>query len=639
MFDFLKFFFTVFFTCYIPGALSFKFLRLKLSPLEKLVVSTVAGMVLFTVINFFLGILGVRFLVNFFLYVLGFVWLALFFKSLRVSWGPRFKKKNFFLIFILLIGTFAQTSLLFESGKLVPQKGMLFKEARDSMWHLGLTAELVRKIPPIHPGHAPLPLTNYHYLYNLFVASLHLSSGLSLLDLSFRFFPFLISLLFGLSTFMLAWAWSKKFAVAVLAVFFAYFCGSLAFFIPILRPGSFWQESSFWVSQPFTMLINPPLASSLVIFTTASFCLLKFLEEKSSNYLPILVLLFGSLLSFKVYAGIVALGALFGLAVCGIFKKQNFLLFKLSLFSFLFSLFLLLPSNIGSASSGFLVFSPGWYLRAMVESPDRVYIPDWVLREQAFAYYGNWLGILRLRILEFFIFIVGNLGVRILGLLAVFKILLGTKKVSAIDLFFFFALLVAFLPPMLFIQKGSIANTIQFLYYFLTILNFYTALFVFNFLSKKSRLAKTFFLVLIVVLAIPTSFKHFWENLKSPGSFVSSAEMEAIEALKATPQDSIILLSASQRNTTAMYVCALSERRTYYSDRLMSENTLKDFKKREELINKFFTTSDKGWARNFLIENGIDYIYLYGDERPRLSLKELNLVQFFKNEKVTIYKT
>lgn len=639
MINCLKFLLTVFFTCFVPGDLLFKLLKLKLSFLERFVVSTVTGIVLFTVTNFFLGIFGMRFLVSFFLCFLGLLWLALFLKNFKTFPRVALGKKELFLGFLLLLGTLAQTSLLFESGRFIPEKGMLFKEARDSMWHLGLTAELVRKVPPIHPGHAPLPLTNYHYLYNLFVASIHLISGLSLLDLSFRLVPFLISFLFGLSTFIFARAWFKKFAVAVLAVFFAYFCGSFAFFIPIWRPGSFWQESSFWVSQPFTMLINPPFASSLVVFTTASFCLWEFLKKRSSSYIPVLVLLFGSLLGFKVYAGIVALGALFCLAITEVFKKRDFSLLKLSLFSFLFSLVLFLPNNAGSATSGFLVFSPGWYLRAMVESPDRVYIPDWVLREETFAYYGNWFGILRLRVLEFLIFVAGNLGVRILGLLAVFKTLLGTKKIAKIDFFLFFALLIAFLPPMLFLQKGSIANTIQLLYYFLAILNFYAALFVFNFLSRKPTFVKTFFLILIVVLAVPTSVKHFWENLESPGSFISPAEMKAIDALKTTPRDSIILLSASARNTNSMYVCALSERRTYYSDRLMSENTLKDFKKREELINKFFTTSDKNWAKSFLLEKGIDYVYLYGKEKMSVQPKNLDLKEFFKNEEVTVFQT
>lgn len=632
-----KFLFTIFFTCFVPGDLLVKFLKLKFSPLEKLVVSLVSGIVLFTLANFFLGILGVRFLVRFFLVFLGVVWLLLFPKNFKSFPRFGFTKGHLFLVFFLLLGTFAQTSLLFESGRFISGKGMFFKEARDSMWHLGLTAELVRKVPPIHPGHAPLPLTNYHYLYNLFAASIHLNSGLSLLDLSFRFIPFLISFLFGLSTFVLVRAWSKKFTAAVLAVFFAYFCGSFAFFIPILRPGSFWQESSFWVSQPFTMLINLPFASSLVIFTVAFFCLLRFLEKRTTNYFFVLALLFGSLIGFKVYAGIVALGALFCLALIEVFRKRDFSLLKISLFSFLLSLLLFLPSNAGSATSGFLVFSPGWYLRAMVESPDRVHIPDWILREQTFAYYGNWFGVLRLRILEFFLFVVGNLGVRVLGLLGILRILLKTRKILRIDLFFIFSLLLAFLPPLLFIQKGSIANTIQFLYYFLAILNFYTAIFVFNFLSKKQAFVKIFFLILIAALAVPTSVKHFWENWNSPGGFVVPAEMEAIDALKTTPQDSIILLSASPRNTVAMHVCALSERRTYYSDRLMSENTLKDFKKREELINKFFTTSDKNWAKSFLLENGIDYVYLYGGEELTVEPEDLNLKEFFRNGQVVIY--
>ena len=93
----------------------------------------------------------------------------------------------------------------------------------------------------------------------------------------------------------------------------------------------------------------------------------------------------------------------------------------------LLSLFLFLPTS-GEEAGKFLVFMPGWFLRSMIESPDRVQIIDWVLRENTYSEAGNMLAILRYRLVELVIYLVGNLGVRVLGCITVITIIKDIKK-------------------------------------------------------------------------------------------------------------------------------------------------------------------------------------------------------------------
>ena len=62
------------------------------------------------------------------------------------------------------------------------------------------------------------------------------------------------------------------------------------------------------------------------------------------------------------------------------------------------------------------------------------------------------------------------------------------------------------------------------------------------------------------------------------------------------------------------------------------------WQKRLEDSKKFFTTYDRIWARGFLLNNKIDYIYLVNDQKFNLQLGDLGLKQLFNNGQVRIYQ-
>ena len=635
IFDFFIFLLVLGFTCFLPGRAYLYFRKINLSILETFTLSISLGLVFFTLINFVFGVIGLRWLAPILIAAVDLIFIYFRLKkpkAITASLRPKWTFQNKLFILTLLLGVSGQVSLVATSGMPTTDGGLGLVD-RDAFWHIGLIEELTRKIPPVHPGFSPLLLTNYHYFYDLFVSSLKITYPFSTLDLYSRFVPILLSLLLGLSVFILTRRLFAQEAVANLAVFLTYFTGSLAFLIPFFRPGQPWDESSFWVSQTFRMLINPPFSLSISLFLVGIFSLCQNL------YLPS-VFLFGTQVVFKIYGGIIALGALAVASFWQILKERRFTLLLTFFATILVSLLLFFSNNTLGSASRFLIFAPGWYLRAMVENPDRLNIVDWVLREETLASYGDIFGILRLRFQEFLIFLAGNLGVRLLGLFGLFTLFKNLKKLSTIEVFLVAAAAISFLMPMVFIQKGSVANTIQFFYYLLVILNLYTAKEIFEFLKRKNTLVKGTALSLVLIFSLPTTLKT-WQNynLNPVKAVITKEELAAINYLKEkTDKDSIILLFPSQRNTDSLYVGALSGRRTYYSDRLMAENTLKDYKERELASLKFFTTSDFSWAKSFLKENKISYVYYTKVDEPKFDGLGQFLPVVFENKIISLYR-
>lgn len=638
----LLFLSVIFFACFIPGLLILLFLKIKdLSRIEFLVGATVVGISAFSLVTFILGFLHLSFLVV----VIAIIADVIFFLKFKdsVSWLGQNKFSNIYklLLVVLVLGVVGQGIVVWQSGWLRNDGSVIFGEFRDAMWHVGLIEELTKQIPPIHPGHAPAPLTNYHYFYDLFTAGIYNISHLFLLDIYFRYMPFLLSLLLGVSMFVLTRKITKRAGAAVFSTFLTYFCGSMAYVLPFILSGiKEWGDSSFWSAQTYGMLINPPFSISLSLFLMGTFFLLKYLEDRKNSYGYITILLFGPLIAFKVYAGVVVLAGIFALGLFELIKHRNIKTLLIAVGTLFLSLLVFLPTN-GRETSGFLIFAPGWYLRAMMENQERVYHLDWVLREETFLAHGNILRVLQLRLYEFVIFIFGNLNVRILGLLTLIAILLRSRfKISPIHVFLAAVSFAAFLAPMLFIQRGSVANTIQFFYYFLIILNIYTAIIILRIADRLPKAAAVTLFILIITASVPTSVKMGYEYLfKVDRTVISSDEMAGIHYLRySAGKESIILLPASVRNTDSLYVSALSGKKSYYADRLMSENTHKNVKEREENLNKFFGGEDWNWARNFLKDNNISYIYIRSDDTVVNFWNYLSVKKVFANNMVSIYE-
>ena len=184
-------------------------------------------------------------------------------------------------------------------------------------------------------------------------------------------FPILLAFSIGAVSYILAKQWFKSEIGATMSVFFLYFGGSFGWILSFLRDKSFGGETYFWAQQGISTLINPPFATSILIFLAGLYLFLVVTQQKNQLKLLVipLIVLWGTLIEFKAYAGILVLGSLSIISLVWIIK-QKFTYLLISIPIGLLSLFVFLPNN--NSSGSLLVFSPFWIIHSMIDSPDRV---------------------------------------------------------------------------------------------------------------------------------------------------------------------------------------------------------------------------------------------------------------------------
>jgi len=650
------FFLAVIFVFYLPGFLILNFLKVKLEKFEQLALFLTVGLVSFTLLSFILGYLHLRFLS---LPIVGLLSFLSIFKFRFQLLDPfRWQVWRPFKILLVLLGIGMPVQLIINILSGWPYKdGIYFwsSHGHDGIWHLALMEELKDFFPAQNPIFAGEALKNYHYFVDLVMAEFGRLFGFSSLDLYFRMFPILFSLLIGLNVFIFAYKWKGKVQIGYWAVFFAYLAGSFGYIITSIQ-GRTWLggETIFWVSQGNTILGNPPHAVSFAVMAAFFFVFVKYLREKQTSLLFLSAILAGVLIEFKVYAGVTIFGALFVAGLYEIFFRRSFLVAKVFALGLPLSFLVYLPSNAGS--SEFLKWEPWWYIRTMVVVPDRLNWIDLEFRRQHYESRGTLRGFVRSLQMEgtaFMIFLLGNLGMRFLGFWELLKIFFG-KKIQTFDFFLGTAVVGSFVAPLLFLQKGVVWNTVQFLQYFLFFFGFLAAASAYEITNRKNIILKALLVLVIIALSIPTVLGnivgfgpgHAFSRLPYP-------ELEALKVLNKISQREDIILTYPFEEFAFMayevpiplyawdsvaYVSFFSQRRTYLADEGQSEILGYDREERLEEVNEFFETENLAKARQFLELSNIDYLYLVKNQSFSVDPADLGVEKVFENDWSKIYK-
>jgi hypothetical protein len=244
---------------------------------------------------------------------------------------------------------------------------------------------------------------------------------------------------------------------------------------------------------------------------------------------------------------------------------------------------------------------------------------------------------------------------RAIGFVKFFKDLIKKEIKKSINVFIYTASAVAFVTPLIFLQKGVVYNSIQFSQYFLLLSGFVAAVSMGKIIKKlKNKFAKIFITFMVILLMVPTTLGLLWQFYSNkPLAKVSAVELSALSYLRTTNQDSIILtVSYNQYNagkdgippvpiydwSDTGYIPALSGRRTLISDAeqidIMGYDAKSLLAAREEAFNDKTGSSLTAFVRNY----GINYIYLNKDEDAGINYKKLNLEKVFSNTEVDVYK-
>ncbi len=503
----------------------------------------------------------------------------------------------------------------------------------DAIWHLALISQINFLKPIINPIYAPEYLQHYHLGFDIFVAYVSkLLPLFSVSDLYFRFLPLVFSICLGILSIKLYASLNQSKKGTIPLLFFIYFAGSFGWIINLIRFKSLGGESLFWSMQAASALLNPPYILSLLLLL---FGLISFDNKKN----PLLVgIIFSLSTAVKVYAGIL-IG--FSLLTLTILRPNRYKLI-ITLVHGLLSFFVLYLYGALRGPS-LLHFQPFWFTHSLISAYDKLYLPSLAtlqanLSQNIFSYKLPILVAIELFLV--FVFWFGNMGTRILGLKEIFQ----TKNTDLVILLRTTVLL-GFLTPVFFIQKGTAWNTIQFLYYSLFFLSFFATFAVKDFSTPV--------LIVVLVFTCIGSISTIKDYLGfPPPTAIYPAELEALGFLKQQPKGLVLTYPYDQFEKdkyaktplpiyayeSTAYVSAISHQSTFLSDEV--NLTIMDipYQSRLKDIRDFFSNPEKYKNRGFLLNNQITYIYLTHQQKLPLSTEILQIDKIFNNSQVEIYK-
>jgi len=553
------------------------------------------------------------------------------------------KEKIITSIFILL-SSLLMSVTMFRSG-LNYEYGIGFwgPNGHDAIWHLSLINQLKQNIPPNNPIFSGTILSNYHWGFDLIVALISKITQLSPSIIYFQIFPIIFAILLGFLSYNFARLVTKNHSLSLIFVFLNYFASSFGWIVTLIKFGQIGGESMFWSMQSVSTLLNPPYALSLIVLLLGLTLWFHHKDSKSILWSLITGFIFSLLCLIKVYSAILiglSLGIYFFIKYLKTKKISQFNFFVCGFFG-IFSLLILFKLGVFGDNS-LLEFKPFWFTHSMIESIDKFYWPTLA----SYRYnQTNFLIKLFIELLLLLIFIVGNLGVRIFGFIHFFK--KSKDKINSdINILFYSFLLISFIFPLLFVQKGTAWNTIQFFYYFLFIINFYLAKTVSTIYQKN----KIFSLLIIILASVGTigTLKDYFGN--PPPSALPQKEFQALTFLKKQtpgvvltfPYDKYIKnnyktpIPLYAYETTA-YVSAFSQNHVYLEDEMNLDITGFDWQKRRQSSIDFFKSNDKYFSRGFLLNNNIQYIYLVDNQKFELSQGDLQIDKIYDIEGIKIF--
>ncbi len=568
-------------------------------------------------------------------------------------------------VLVILLGSLTWSLTMVKSGWLY-EYGMGFwgPNGHDGVWHIAVANSLANGTWDM-PIFAGSQIQNYHIGFDLLLAWVHKITFIPINNLYFQIIPPILALGVGIVAYKFVFNWTSSKASAVWSTFFIYFGGSFGWIVSLMRGNGIGGESMFWSQQSISTLINPPFALSLVLVFIALDLLISGMRSGKRKYFVTVTIIIGVLIQIKVYAGLLMLGGILIAGIIELMRKRDWRLFKVFSGALILSLVLFLPLNLQASSS--VEFKPFWFLETMMGISDRLGWDQYFSAMNNYRLGGQWVKMVSAYSGAFVIFIVGNFGLRLFGLLLVFKWMVNVKKIKFMDVIFLSIITAGVVMPMLFLQKGTPWNTIQFTYYSLMFTGVIAGIVVGEITnaSQKSKnmydvmihhTRKYIFPVIVVVLVLPTSLStlrlHYLPS--RPPAKLSTDELNALEFLSVQPRGVVLTYPYDRElaieaisnpprplylyESTA-YISAYSMKPVFLEDEVNLNITGFDWPDRRELVEEFLIEADQIKARDFLRENNIKYIYWVGGQRALLGEKQLGIEKIFENKVVDLYTT
>jgi len=496
--------------------------------------------------------------------------------------------------------------------------------AHDGFWHASLVDQIKNKVPPEQPGFIGENLSDYHYFLDFMIAFFSKLSGISSLNLYFNIFPLILAFFYGGGGFLVLKKLTKSYYWSLFGTFLLYFSNNLAFFLPLFRKGN-WGEHSFMLNQPIAFSQNLALLLSMSLF---------FMLILAFDYRLLAAVILGIMFGVKVHTALPLFLALFltGLLDFLFFKKTKILKTTFVVVGLASVIVFTISKPFGS-----LIFIPGWLLSQMLADPDRLNFSALALKDRILRQNKASFRFLHLQIGVFFIYLLGNLGIRILGFYEGIKEIVQ-KKFFPLKFFLAVSGFISILIPVFFNQRRSVYDIVQFGEIGIVIFTIFTTIFLQRrFQSFKPKKA-IIILMLVLIMTLPTTIKSVYGYFNQNYFLVDKLEKKGIDFLrKNSPKEAVILVYPSEKNLGSHYIQALSGKRVFYADTKTAIITGKNYKQRENEVKSLFGLIEDEPDCQFLKRYNISYLYLLSSDRGYIKCR-FDFEKIFGNEMVSIYK-
>ncbi len=290
----------------------------------------------------------------------------------------------------------------------------------DVVLHIAIANELTHTIPPQAPHFSGHPLS-YHYGMDVAVAMFANATRLNTRDLTLRFFPTLFLALSMLSVFCFSRSWLGSGYFGALVVFLVFF-GEDFSFIPGLLLGENVDWSLRYFSLPPAVLplfYTNPILPGLGLLFAGLFCLQRYLQERSGAWLFLTTLLFVALIEVKIFTAAQIMCSLGAAAVLYFVVYRNSDLLKVAASTAAVATPLVWPVLLKNKTEANVVmkFEPGLYISQAMEAlgiKDR---------------FSGWLAFATVAVP---IYLVGTLGLRVIGVPAIVRAIFRPNPQSAL---------------------------------------------------------------------------------------------------------------------------------------------------------------------------------------------------------------
>ena len=655
----------VLFVVYLPGKLVLDVTKVSISPLEDLSLSLVLGMTVSSVLYYLCGLLSVQGI--FVLWPAGAATVAAY-RSWRAWprwWEAKYtvRRAHLFLMLVVLVclAPLVMLPAYYGNLALLPEGGMTFVgKPSDIAFHLSIAHELTHSIPPQAPFLAGRPL-GYHCGMDLLAAMLARMAGVSVLDSTVRFIPTLLLAMTVLAVFSFSRAWLGSGTWASLCAFLVPL-GEDFSFVPGLITGSdgFWCREFFGMPTIFSLYTMNPMVSAVGVLFAGLFCLDKYWRGSGRNWGILAAFLFAVVMEYKAFATPHIVGALgvAGLVYLLLYRDRRLL--RVWALTLLLATPLVLHSVLGArADSGTWIRLEPWpYVLEAVEQVGL--LQTTVGREIDSLFQGDdfsLLGLGAFALLALPAYLVGSLGVRVLGIPTLFRGLFSPSPNAGLRFFLSLfcilgplATLTLTVTPWGYPSSSQYNNAVWFYVQSKYVLWVLALEWVRQTLAGRRWQWQLVAAAAIILLSLPSSLQFFWKLSSQPATALTSSELRLVDAMGGHCTDGQVVQA---RQHAANYLVVLTPCRVpvlgIYPRYFVSWFELAERKADSE---QFWSDWNEGTMRTDILERySTEYIVIDAREGDALTVGQAGpgrdglmpadpviLVPFYHNVDFVVYR-